>query len=260
MIDQWKTQKDRPALLQADRALAYASENNQLARADLVAQAEWALEKEEVRRRRASVTSRRSRPIRRRGMPRPDSTWSRICASGKRDARGPQEHVRIQEGRQIHAYPAGPPRPAAGGADRSPIRTRKTCRRWLRIRPIRIASTTSRPGRQSSIRSKRRSSTTPSVRPIEWCRRGPMTAHEFLKRTLDGVRTNPDITNDRRAALSDRLERADSGRRHPRRRRQARPGRSVAAAGQRQRAHDARARRCGWNRIASANGCASFTI
>ena len=45
MLDQWKTQKDRSSLLQADRALAYAFENNQLARADLVAQADWALEK-----------------------------------------------------------------------------------------------------------------------------------------------------------------------------------------------------------------------
>ncbi|HEY7154941.1 MAG TPA: vWA domain-containing protein, partial [Gemmataceae bacterium] len=41
MVEQWKAAKDRPALLQADRALAFAYQRNQMARADLVAQAEW---------------------------------------------------------------------------------------------------------------------------------------------------------------------------------------------------------------------------
>ncbi|HEY7152403.1 MAG TPA: hypothetical protein VH575_00445, partial [Gemmataceae bacterium] len=36
----------------------------------------------------------------------------------------------------------------------------------------------------------------------------PDAAHDFLKRTLDGVRTNPDITKDKRDALSNRLERS----------------------------------------------------
>ena len=45
MIEQWKGQKDRPALMQADRAWPTPFEHNQMARADLVAQAEWAMEK-----------------------------------------------------------------------------------------------------------------------------------------------------------------------------------------------------------------------
>ncbi len=48
MIQQWREQKDRPALLKADRALAFIYEQNQLARAELLAQAEWALEKNEI--------------------------------------------------------------------------------------------------------------------------------------------------------------------------------------------------------------------
>src|SRR5262249_20822421 len=36
----------------------------------------------------------------------------------------------------------------------------------------------------------------------------PDDAHEFLKRTLDGVRTNPDLSQEQRQNLSNRLERA----------------------------------------------------
>jgi hypothetical protein len=43
MVSQWKNGKDQPALLRADRALALAEKQNQLARADLLAQAQWAL-------------------------------------------------------------------------------------------------------------------------------------------------------------------------------------------------------------------------
>ncbi len=44
MIEQWRGQKDRPALLPADRALSFAFERNQFARADLVAKGEMAME------------------------------------------------------------------------------------------------------------------------------------------------------------------------------------------------------------------------
>src|SRR5262249_36078812 len=48
MVNQWRAQKDRPALMQADRALAYAAEQVQFARADLVAKAELALDQDNV--------------------------------------------------------------------------------------------------------------------------------------------------------------------------------------------------------------------
>ncbi len=44
MVKQWSEKKDRPALTQADRALAFAFEQNQFARADLLTKAEWTLE------------------------------------------------------------------------------------------------------------------------------------------------------------------------------------------------------------------------
>ncbi len=43
MFDQWKNAKDQPALMQADRALSYAYELNQFARAEFLAQAHAAL-------------------------------------------------------------------------------------------------------------------------------------------------------------------------------------------------------------------------
>jgi tetratricopeptide (TPR) repeat protein len=43
MVEQWKNAKEEPALMQADRALAFAQEINQLARVELLAQAETAL-------------------------------------------------------------------------------------------------------------------------------------------------------------------------------------------------------------------------
>src|SRR5205823_11379219 len=43
MVDQWKNAKDQPALMRADRALAYAQELNELARDELLGQAQMAL-------------------------------------------------------------------------------------------------------------------------------------------------------------------------------------------------------------------------
>lgn len=43
VVQQWKNRKDVPALIQADRALAYAAEQNQVAVGDLKEKAEWAM-------------------------------------------------------------------------------------------------------------------------------------------------------------------------------------------------------------------------
>src|SRR5262249_5276097 len=44
MYKQWREARDRHAALPADRALAFASDQNQMARADLLAKAAWALD------------------------------------------------------------------------------------------------------------------------------------------------------------------------------------------------------------------------
>ncbi|MFO0925936.1 MAG: vWA domain-containing protein [Gemmataceae bacterium] len=48
VFDQWKARKDRPALLQGDRALAYAHKQTQLAVEDLIARGEMALEENKL--------------------------------------------------------------------------------------------------------------------------------------------------------------------------------------------------------------------
>src|SRR5262249_45579828 len=50
LIDQWKRSdhKDAPALIQADRALAFAFEQNRLARDELLAQGQWALARDHL--------------------------------------------------------------------------------------------------------------------------------------------------------------------------------------------------------------------
>ena len=45
---QWQAAKDRPALLPADRALASAATQHELAREDLLAKAYWALEEDQI--------------------------------------------------------------------------------------------------------------------------------------------------------------------------------------------------------------------
>ncbi|HKB36789.1 MAG TPA: hypothetical protein VKD72_10060, partial [Gemmataceae bacterium] len=48
MLQQWRQRKDQPAILPGDRALASTQMHNVMAREELVAQAEWALEKNEL--------------------------------------------------------------------------------------------------------------------------------------------------------------------------------------------------------------------
>ena len=48
ILSQWREQKDRPAILAADRALAFTSEQMELAREDLLAKAYWALDADQV--------------------------------------------------------------------------------------------------------------------------------------------------------------------------------------------------------------------
>jgi tetratricopeptide (TPR) repeat protein len=207
MLDQWKTQKDRPALLQADRALAYAFENNQLARADLVAQAEWAVEKKKLdaaqqlyqQALKADPTSERAKA----GLKLVED-----LRSGKKtfdDANNwfktkkGEKITRIQQGNAVQldaerifanqdkkdAPPVAPP----DQADQN------------RINEIRA--------RQAIEDQSQRRIVDDAIRQAnETVRTRPDDAHEFLKRTLDGVRTNPDLSEDARKALSNRLERA----------------------------------------------------
>lgn len=206
MFEQWKTQKDRPALLQADRALDYAFETNQLARADLIAQAEWAMEEQkfEAAERlyqqalKADPTSERAKG----GLKLVED-----LRSGKKTLddlkswfqfKKGEKFTRIRNGRHVQlpaerifadADKKDKQPPAPDQADRNRINAIKARQAVVDEQQTRIVN-------EAIFQANRMVLTRPD------------DAHEFLKRTLDGVNTNPDISKPTRDALSNRLARA----------------------------------------------------
>jgi hypothetical protein len=202
MADQWKASKDRPALLPADRALAFAFERNQMARADLVAQAEWAMEKHKF-----DVAERLYRQALKAD---PMSNRARAglqlvedLRSGKKTLDDVKKMVEVKD------------------ADFKRIgRTVKLPEEQLFAEPDKkgnpLAPAEAERNRQDEIKARLAIADQEQDRIVNDAIRqanrlvqtDPDAAHDFLKRTLDGVRTNPDITNKARTALSNRLEAA----------------------------------------------------
>ena len=210
MIDQWRTQKDRPALLQADRALAFAFENNQLARADLVAQAEWALEKKKLdaaeklykQALKADPTSQRARA----GLQLVED-----LRSGKKTFDDLKNLFKFKKGDQLSRITPDTPKGKAlkleaerlfadpDKKEKPPLGPDKADQD--RINDIK--------GRQAILDQEQTQIVNDAIRQANrMVLTRPDDAHEFLKRTLDGVRTNPDISERARTNLSNRLERA----------------------------------------------------
>ncbi|MHB1425055.1 MAG: hypothetical protein ACYC3I_17935 [Gemmataceae bacterium] len=207
MLDQWKTRKDRPALIQADRSLAYAFENNQLTRADLIAQADWALEKKKF----DAAQRLYQQALKADPTSEPAKAGLKMVEdlrSGKKTledvkswfkAKKDEKFTRIQQGRsvqlpaeQLFADPDkkdNAPPPPPDQADRERLAEMRARQAIVDQEQTEVVN--------DAIRQANRMVLT-----------RPDDAHEFLKRTLDSVRTNPDISNQIRAALSDRLERA----------------------------------------------------
>jgi tetratricopeptide (TPR) repeat protein len=210
MLDQWKTQKDRPALLQADRALDYAFDSNQLARADLVAQAEWALEKKQIdaaaqlyqRALQADPTSARAKA----GIKLVEELHS-----GKKKLEDIKDLFKFKKGETFTRFQQGrrvvlPAEQLFANADEKkdnppPPPVAPDVADQNRINEIR--------GRQAIVDKQQAEVVDDAIRQANrMVQTRPDDAHEFLKRTLDSVSTNPDISNDIRASLSNRLARA----------------------------------------------------
>ncbi|MGH7172961.1 MAG: hypothetical protein ACRELG_21985, partial [Gemmataceae bacterium] len=210
LIDQWKTGKDRPSLLQADRALAFAFENNQLTRADLVVQAEWALEKKkfEAAQRlfkqalKADPTSDRARA----GL-----RLVEDLRSGKKSLEDLKNLFKFKKGDKFSRITPQTPRGKALKLDAEqlfadPDKKDKPPQAPDQADPNRINDIKAR---QAIVDQEQTDIVNDAIRQANrLVLSRPDDAHEFLKRTLDGVRTNPDLTEVRRANLSNRLERA----------------------------------------------------
>jgi hypothetical protein len=211
MLDQWRAQKDRPALLQADRALDFAFQSNQLARADLVIQAEWALEKKEIdaaarlyqRALEADPTSARARA----GLKLVED-----LRSGKKSMDDLKDWLKFKKGETFTRFQQGrrivlPAEQLFVNADQKDTDKKDNpppppdMADQNRMNEIR--------GRQAIIDQQQKEIVDDAIRQAnQMVLTRPDDAHEFLKRTLDSVNTNPDISNEARAALSNRLQRA----------------------------------------------------
>jgi tetratricopeptide (TPR) repeat protein len=206
MVDQWRQDKERPALMAADRALAYAYDTNQMARADLLAKADWALQKDrldaalrlfqqaleldpnavEAKNGIRVTEGLRDGKLNRRDLremlkPKAGDRVARLQGDGRVVHLNAEQLAQADARRQEPlAPPVAPPDPLAE------VRARQA-----------VADQQATQVVNDAIRQARRLVET-----------DPDGAHDLLKRTLDGVRNNPDISPRTRTALSDRLERS----------------------------------------------------
>jgi tetratricopeptide (TPR) repeat protein len=207
MVEQWRGQKDQPALLPADRALAFAFERNQFARADLVAKGEMAMEqkKYDIASRlfqqalKADPTSERAKT----GLKLVED-----LRNGKKTLDDVKKLIEFHKGDTVTRISGGRvvqlpaeqlfaqvPPPKKDNQPLAPDAADPQRMKEIRARQE-IADQQQRQIVQDAIRQAHRVVVT-----------DPDGAHESLKRTLDDVLSNPDITNQAKGDLANRLQR-----------------------------------------------------
>jgi tetratricopeptide (TPR) repeat protein len=230
MVNQWREQKDRPALMQADRALAYAAERNQMARAELVAKAEMALDQglyaaaaklykqaqqvdpTSIDARNGVVVSERMQAL----MEKVQAEQSREPAQKRLKAEdvraevrkryrdemkftnGKEQVARLGGGGALVRLDEQAPEPPPAAAPAQPLAP-PVAPDVLSDAKARIAVAEQQQTRvvEDAVRA--------ATRLVET---DPNGARELLKLTLDGVRNNPDLSDRIRTSLGDRLERS----------------------------------------------------
>jgi hypothetical protein len=198
MYKQWRERKDRPAMMQADRALAFAADQNQMARADLLAKAAWALDQNKF-----------------------DPAWRLFkeaealdpnCKEAKagldlvqklRDGKIDREQLKKEfqpdEKDMLIRFQDGKKEVERGGAEKAP--------EPLKAEGPNDILKEAQQRRQVADQQQRRLVDDAITEGLRLVRIQPNEAHNLVKRTLDGVRTNPDISDAARLAMSERLER-----------------------------------------------------
>ncbi len=216
MFQQWRNAKDQPALMQADRALAFAQEANQMARAELLAEAEQALAKDrldaaarlfkqvtdldpndvEARGGLQVVEKIRSGKLTkdelRRQLNRPAGealVIEKRKETGQSEIRRDRLEHLLAQAAQPPAREAVPPPAPAGAANPAGDLLRQQRQRQA-IEEQRVTQSV-----EESLREARR------VLPSN-----PQDARDLLKRSLAAVRDNLDIGDAVRTALVGRLE------------------------------------------------------
>ena len=219
IVKQWRDRKDRPALMQADRALVHAFEQNQLARADLLAKAEWAIDENKLdaawklfkqaelldpHSKEAKVGMGLVQDLR-------DGKVKRADLQRKFDRDGKDLIARVDNNGKVvrqareellakadkNAPKDLDPVPAAPNFDNAPAQA--DILRDVKARQA-VADQLAAQLTDEAIRRANRMVQT-----------APDDAHDFLKRTLDSVRNNPDISERVRVSLGERVERSLQG-------------------------------------------------
>lgn len=218
VVQQWKNVKDTPALIQADRALAFAAEQNQVAVSDLKDKAQWAMREDkfdaasrlfnqaleidpqdgEAKNGSKMVQKLRDgkltlEQIRKEVQPTKGETIVRIGAQGKK-TRVPVAQVPVEkDAPEKPVLPAPAPGAPAAGINEGDILKETEARRA-------VADQQATQTVDEIIRNANRLVT-----------RDPDGAYEMLKRILDTTQTNPDLSPKGQSNLVGRIERALQG-------------------------------------------------
>ena len=219
VVQQWKNVKETAALIQADRALAFAAEQNQVAVSDLKEKAEWALREDkfdaasrlfnqaleidpqdgEAKNGSKMVQKLRDgkltlEQIRKEVQPAKGETIVRIGAQGKK-TRVPVAQVPVdKDAAEKPALPA----PAVVGGPVAGINEGDILKETEARRAVADQQATQTV--DETIRIANRLVT-----------RDPDGAYEMLKRILDTTQTNPDLSPKGQSNLVGRIERALQG-------------------------------------------------
>jgi hypothetical protein len=206
MFNQWRNEKEAPALLQADRALAYALTTNQLARADLVAQAEWAMQERKFEA-AAKLFEQANQLDPHDAEAKAGLDVVRRLREGKLSWDEYQEKMKSGPGDKAIHIEKGKVRrekllalaqqPEAGRQPEAPIAPAEApadilqeARQRQQVENARMSQLV-----QEAVREAARE-----------LRSNPDAAHDRLARALDGVRNNPDLSEAVRASLAQTLE------------------------------------------------------
>ncbi|HXG09183.1 MAG TPA: VWA domain-containing protein [Gemmataceae bacterium] len=203
MISQWRQAKDEPALIRADRALAFALQQNQLARADLLTQANWALAQNKL-----------------------DAAWRLYDQARQLDphdveaAAGLDVVRKLREGQLTREQIEKQLAPRAGdqikriSSDRLLALARQEPPKEPAPQPPAPPGAEDplmREARQRQIVEEQRTAALvdEAIRTANrMVQTDPAGANEYLKRVLEGVRANEAIGPEARRNLANRLERA----------------------------------------------------
>jgi hypothetical protein len=207
LVQQWRTAKDQAAIIRADRALAHAYEQNMLAIRDLVAQGEMAIHEKKLEHAdRLFDQALQLDPVD------AEARAGKNVVEKMKDGTLTQKDVEKQL-RQAEGKVARVEKDERTGAKA------KTTRIDLVALAQQQPPPPPQPGQEDLLRDQKRRQAVEDQRTTQqveeairqagrMLRTNPDDAQEMLRRTLDNVRSNPDLSDAARTALEGRLDRS----------------------------------------------------